>query len=162
LLPGERERAGAGPGVRRQARVRELPRGVRLPGLGPPRRRVGRSLGRYDPRRAPPPAPEAAARPTRLALGHPTDAARPPCSAPPGGGTSAGTEPESAPILIPRRPTATYLCAMADLPTTVRSPEGGLVDHASRALGAVFITVALLGVCWVLEVVNYGGDLTRQ
>jgi membrane associated rhomboid family serine protease len=51
---------------------------------------------------------------------------------------------------------------MADLPTTVRSPEGGIVDHASRALGAVFITVALLGVCWVVELANYGGDLTKQ
>jgi membrane associated rhomboid family serine protease len=51
---------------------------------------------------------------------------------------------------------------MADLPTTVRSPEGGIVHHASRALGAVFITVALLGACWAVEVANYGGDLTRQ
>jgi membrane associated rhomboid family serine protease len=51
---------------------------------------------------------------------------------------------------------------MADLPTTVRSPEGGIVHHASRALGAVFITVALLGACWAVEVANYGGDLTKQ
>ncbi|MFL6054321.1 MAG: rhomboid family intramembrane serine protease [Actinoallomurus sp.] len=51
---------------------------------------------------------------------------------------------------------------MADTPITARSPRDGILHHASRAVGALIITVLLLGVCWAMEVVNYGGDLTRE
>ncbi|GAA0359367.1 rhomboid family intramembrane serine protease [Actinoallomurus spadix] len=51
---------------------------------------------------------------------------------------------------------------MTDSPITARSPRDGIAHHAARAVSALIITVVLLGVCWALEVVNYGGGLTRD
>jgi membrane associated rhomboid family serine protease len=47
---------------------------------------------------------------------------------------------------------------MTDTPVSTRSHSDGLVGHASRVLGAVFITFALLAACWLVEVINYGDD----
>ncbi len=47
---------------------------------------------------------------------------------------------------------------MSDTPVPARSHSDGLVGHASRMLGAAFITFALLVACWLVEVVNYGDD----
>jgi membrane associated rhomboid family serine protease len=44
----------------------------------------------------------------------------------------------------------------AFLPT--RSPSEGLAGYASRMLGAFFVTLALLGACWAVEVVNYNDE----
>lgn len=42
------------------------------------------------------------------------------------------------------------------LPT--RSPGDGLPGHASRVVGALFMTFLLLGACWAVEVMNYADD----
>lgn len=39
-----------------------------------------------------------------------------------------------------------------------RDSHGGLAVHASRFLGAVFVTFLLLAACWVVEIVNYSDD----
>src|SRR3954454_9830052 len=39
-----------------------------------------------------------------------------------------------------------------------RASGGGLVVHASRFLGAVFIAFLLVAACWVVEIVNYTDD----
>ncbi|MCO5974425.1 rhomboid family intramembrane serine protease [Actinoallomurus soli] len=51
---------------------------------------------------------------------------------------------------------------MPDSSITERSPRDGITYHAARAVSALFITVVLLGVCWVVEVVNYNGDLNQE
>lgn len=51
---------------------------------------------------------------------------------------------------------------MADSPTKTRSPGEALALGATRALGAVIITFLLVGACWAVEVVNYGGGLNRE
>lgn len=47
---------------------------------------------------------------------------------------------------------------MADTPVPAGSSSGGIAEHASRMMGAVFATFLLLGACWAVEVVNYGDD----
>jgi membrane associated rhomboid family serine protease len=44
----------------------------------------------------------------------------------------------------------------ASLPT--RSPSDGLAGHASRVVGALFVTFLLLGACWAVEVANYADE----
>lgn len=54
---------------------------------------------------------------------------------------------------------------MADTPTTTktrRSAGETLALSATRFFGAVLITLLLLGACWAVEVVNYGGELDRE
>lgn len=50
---------------------------------------------------------------------------------------------------------------MADTPTKTRSAGEALALGATRVFGAVLITLLLLGACWAVEVVNYGGELDR-
>ncbi len=47
---------------------------------------------------------------------------------------------------------------MTDTPVPAQSHSDGFVGHASRMLGAVFITLVLLAACWLVEVINYGDD----
>lgn len=53
---------------------------------------------------------------------------------------------------------------MADTPTPTKTRSAGevLALGATRVFGAALITILLLGVCWAVEVVNYGGGLDRE
>jgi membrane associated rhomboid family serine protease len=60
--------------------------------------------------------------------------------------------------LIPGTCWGTYRCGMNDAHLPARSPSDGVVGHASRVVVALFLTVVLLGACWVVEVFNYADD----
>jgi membrane associated rhomboid family serine protease len=53
---------------------------------------------------------------------------------------------------------------MAHSPVTAGSPSGGVAGPATRVVGALLATVALLGACWAVEIANYadGGALSTQ
>src|SRR4051812_13367305 len=59
------------------------------------------------------------------------------------------------PVLMPPIRGTTYRCAMPETSVDEPTSGGGLAVHASRFLGAVFVSFLLIAACWLVEIVNY-------